>query len=86
MFWLFVILVISRFGFEGRIWVLIASVPDLCVLLAFMSYRIDSHEDRFPHDRANMYLYERPFNDQTILLPEKVFDYRSPFFLLTLFI
>ena len=26
----FVILVISRFGFEGWIWVLIASVPDLC--------------------------------------------------------
>ena len=25
----FVILVISRFGFEGWIWVLIASVPDL---------------------------------------------------------
>ena len=26
----FVILVIFRFGFEGWIWVLIASVPDLC--------------------------------------------------------
>ena len=25
-------LVISRFGFEGWIWVLIASVPDLCIL------------------------------------------------------
>ena len=25
------ILVISRFGFEGWIWVLIASVPDLCI-------------------------------------------------------
>ena len=30
VFRLFVILVISRFGFEGWIWVLIASVPDLC--------------------------------------------------------
>ena len=29
VFWLFVILVISHFGFEGWIWVLIASVPDL---------------------------------------------------------
>ena len=28
-------LVIFRFGFEGRIWVLIASVPDLCTLLTF---------------------------------------------------
>ena len=26
------ILVISRFGFEGWIWVLIASVPGLCIL------------------------------------------------------
>ena len=28
-------LVISRFGFEGWIWVLIASVPGLCVLFYF---------------------------------------------------
>ena len=28
----FVLLVISRFGFEGWIWVPIASVPDLCIL------------------------------------------------------
>ena len=37
VFCLFVILVISRFGFgfEGLIWVLIASVPDLCILLTF---------------------------------------------------
>ena len=28
----FVILVISRFGYEGWIWVLIASFPDLCIL------------------------------------------------------
>ena len=26
-----IILVISRFGFEGWMWVLIASVPDLCI-------------------------------------------------------
>ena len=29
------ILVISRFGFEGWIWVLIVSVPDLCILFTF---------------------------------------------------
>ena len=29
------ILVISSFGFEGWIWVLIPSVPDLCILLTF---------------------------------------------------
>ena len=33
--WLFVILDISRFGFEGWIWVLIASVPDLGILFTF---------------------------------------------------
>ena len=33
----FVILVISRFGFEGWILVLIASDPDLCILLGFNS-------------------------------------------------
>ena len=32
----FVILVISRFGFEGWIWVLITSVPDLCILFTFL--------------------------------------------------
>ena len=31
----FVILVISRFSFEGWIWVLVSSVPDLCILLAY---------------------------------------------------
>ena len=29
------ILVISRFGFDGWIWVLVASVPDLCILFSF---------------------------------------------------
>ena len=29
---LYVIIVISRFGFEGRIWILIAPVPGLCLL------------------------------------------------------
>ena len=29
------ILVISRYGFEGWTWVLIASVPDLCILFTF---------------------------------------------------
>ena len=32
---LFVILVISRFGFEGGIWVLIVRVPIYCLLVAF---------------------------------------------------
>ena len=35
VFWLFVILVISHSGFEGWIRVLIASVPDLCILFTF---------------------------------------------------
>ena len=30
---MFVILVISRFGFEGWIWVLIASDPVVCIFL-----------------------------------------------------
>ena len=33
----FVILVISRFGFEGWVWVLIASVPGLCILFTIVS-------------------------------------------------
>ena len=36
VFRLFVILVISQFGFEGWSWVLIASVPDLCILFTFI--------------------------------------------------
>ena len=35
-FLLKVILVISRFGFEGWIWVLIASVPGLCIPFTYM--------------------------------------------------
>ena len=31
----FLIVVIPRFGFEGWIWVLIASVPGLCILFTF---------------------------------------------------
>ena len=37
---LFVILVISCFGFEGWSWVLIASVPDLCILLTFTTFTL----------------------------------------------
>ena len=33
--WLFVVLVISCFGFQGPIRVLIASVPDICILFTF---------------------------------------------------
>ena len=36
VFWLCVILVISRFAFEGWIWILIASVPDLCIHFTFL--------------------------------------------------
>ena len=32
---LFVILVISRYGFEGGIWVLITPVPGHCILVTF---------------------------------------------------
>ena len=35
VFWLFVILVISRFGFEDGIWVLIAPVPGHCLLVTY---------------------------------------------------
>ena len=35
VFWLFVVLVISRFGLRAEFWVLIASVPDLCILFTF---------------------------------------------------
>ena len=31
-------IVISRFGFEGWIWVLIASVPDLCILFTSVPF------------------------------------------------
>ena len=30
--------VISRFGFEGWFWVLVASVPDLCIIFTFNIY------------------------------------------------
>ena len=38
-FLIFVILVISRFGFEGWIWVLIVSVSGLCIRLTF-TYKV----------------------------------------------
>ena len=41
-----VILVIFRFGFEGWICVLIASVPDLCKFLIFMYIFISSWKSR----------------------------------------
>ena len=39
-----IFLVISRFGFEGWIWVLIAEVPDLCIRFTFIKefrHRLD---------------------------------------------
>ena len=46
---MFVILVISRFGFEGWSWVLIAPVPDICLLFATIClvYLQDSHDCKF---------------------------------------
>ena len=41
VFRLFVILVISHFGFEGWVWVLIASVPDRCILFTFIILKQD---------------------------------------------
>ena len=38
VFFLFVILVIYHFGVEGLTWVLIASVPDHCFLVTFISF------------------------------------------------
>ena len=35
---IFVNLVISRFGFEGGFWVLIALVPGHCILVTFKTY------------------------------------------------
>ena len=35
------IFVISHFGFEGWSWVLIASVPDLCILFTFISSKVN---------------------------------------------
>ena len=40
---LFVILVISGFGFEGGIWVLIATVPGLCILASFIEGATSSY-------------------------------------------
>ena len=35
------------FGFEGRMWDLIASVPDHCLSFHFVSYLVANPEDRF---------------------------------------
>ena len=36
----YLLIVISRFGFEGWIWVQIASVPDLCILFFLLLPRV----------------------------------------------
>ena len=49
--WLLVILFISCFGFEGRIWVLIASVPDVCIFFTFIYLcHISLSESRTTHN------------------------------------
>ena len=70
VFWLFVILLISRFGFKGWVWIQVASVPDLCVLFTFNDffYRIEyvhlekgfRHRSRF--DLSDLKLTEQSFN------------------------
>ena len=47
-FRLFVILVISRFGFDGGIWVLVAPVPGHCILVTFVSRPIQSFDGCLP--------------------------------------
>ena len=42
---LVIIIITSRFGFEGWIWVLIASVPDLCILFTFYVGRFIDNRD-----------------------------------------
>ena len=44
----YLFLVISRFGYESWIWVLIASVPDLCIDFAF----IQESQCRFRKERV----------------------------------
>ena len=58
VFLLFVILVISRFGFEIWIWVLSASVPDLCILFTFMNVET-------PHQNLN--LPDTPYASRRVL-------------------
>ena len=41
------VLVISRFGFEGWFGVLIASVPDLCILFTFNSIMVEAYAALF---------------------------------------
>ena len=48
-------LVISRFGFDGWIWVLIASVPDLCIQCTFnfkLSIKLEKNQ-RLAIDQAH---------------------------------
>ena len=44
-----VILVIYRFGFEGWIWILIASVPDLCIFFYFYQKYVHFGEKTLKH-------------------------------------
>ena len=46
VFQLFVILVISRFGFWGGLWVLIAPVPGHCLLVTFTALCIFEQSHR----------------------------------------
>ena len=46
LYFLFVVLVISRFSFKGSILVLIASVPGLCILFTFGSrFKLNANSD-----------------------------------------
>ena len=45
--YIFVILVVSHFGFEGWIWVLFAPVPGHCSLVTFVHLRVPSCEEKY---------------------------------------
>ena len=49
VFFLFVILVFPRFGFEGGVWFLIAPVPVHCLRVTFIIYQIKSNK-MYPHN------------------------------------
>ena len=46
---------ISRFGFEGWIWVLIVSVPELCIMFTFI--RIEQKKNRSNRQQKNSSLF-----------------------------
>ena len=65
----FVILVISHFGFEGWIWVLINPVPDHCVFITFTNFLYLTGKNRmsiFDVDFLFSFCIEPPYGNSTI--------------------